>query len=224
MNDGAAARTIVWALEQTGGRGRDGRSWSSPLGNLHASIILRPLGSPGVVAQLGFVAAVAVGAAIAGFVPAAVPVTLKWPNDVLLGGRKAAGILLESEGARADAVDGIVMGIGVNVAAFPAESRIPATSLVASGAAGVTPALVLEALVEQLDARLRLWEREGFGPIRTQWLARAHALGGPITVRLPRETVEGIFADIDAGGLLMLDTALGRRAISVGDVFFAGSV
>ncbi len=224
LNDGAAAGTIVWALEQTGGRGRDGRSWSSPRGNLYASIILRPVGAPAVVAQLGFVAALAVGAAVERLVPAPGVVTFKWPNDVLLDGRKIAGILLESEGARAEGVDGIVMGIGINVAVFPDDARIPATSLIAAGADVVTPALVLEALTRELDARLQLWVREGFAPIRRQWIARAHALGAAIVVRLPRETLEGIFCDIDAAGLLMLETTTGRRSISVGDVFFAGSV
>lgn len=224
LNDGAAAGTIVWALEQTGGRGRDGRIWSSPRGNLYASIILRPVGTPAVVAQLGFVAALAVGATVRRFVPDPGGVAFKWPNDVLLDGRKVAGILLESEGARAEGVDGIVMGIGINVAFFPADARIPATSLVAAGADGATPALALAVLAQELDVQLQLWGREGFAPIRRQWLSRAHALGAEIVVRLPRETLEGIFSDVDAAGLLMLETATGRRSISVGDVFFAGGV
>jgi len=224
LNDGAATGTIVWALEQTGGRGRDGRRWSSPRGNLYASIILRPVGTPAVVAQLGFVAAVAVGAVVQRLVPAARVVAFKWPNDVLLDGRKIAGILLESEGARADGVDGIVMGIGINVAFFPDDARIPATSLVSAGAGDATPALALEVLVQELDALLQLWGRGGFAPIRRQWLARAHALGAAIVVRLPRETLAGIFSDIDAAGHLVLETATGRRSISVGDVFFAGGV
>ncbi len=222
--DGAADGTIVWALEQTAGRGRDGRSWSSPRGNLHVSIILRPAGSPSVVAQLGFVAAMSVGTAIERLVPASMRVTLKWPNDVLLDGRKVAGILLESEGARAEGVAGIVIGIGVNVASSPDDARIPATSLVAAGVVGIEMERLLETLVAEFDAWSRLWLSDGFAPIRRHFLARAHALGAPIVVRLPRETLEGTFADIDAGGLLLLDTAAGRRMISVGDVFFAGSV
>ncbi len=222
--DGAAAGTIIWALEQSGGRGRDGRSWSSPRGNLYASFILRPRGSPTVVAQLGFVAALAVGAAVRDFAPERVPVTFKWPNDVLLGGRKVAGILLESEGARAEGVDGIILGIGINVGTFPPDSRIPATSLIEAGVAGATLGRVLEALSRHLDSWLQLWTSDGFAPIRAAWRTHAHALGESVTVRLPRETIAGIFSDIDAGGLLLLDTAQGRRAISAGDVFFAGSV
>lgn len=222
---GAEEGTLVWARAQRGGRGRDGRRWDSPAGNLYASLLLRPDGPPGEVAQLGFVAALAVGTGIGAFVPPLVALTLKWPNDILLDGRKVAGILLETEGVGAEGVDGLVVGFGVNVRIFPAEARVPATSIAAvGGESDVEPARVLEAIARQFLAWTHRWRTEGFAPIRQAWLARAHGLGGPITVRLPRETIEGRFKGIDAHGLLELETGQGPRLISAGDVFFPGGV
>ncbi|MBM3524880.1 MAG: biotin--[acetyl-CoA-carboxylase] ligase [Alphaproteobacteria bacterium] len=220
LRAGAAEGTLVWAQAQRGGRGRDGRNWASPRGNLYASLILRPEGPPGDVAQLGFVAALAIGSALGAFVPPLVALTLKWPNDVLLDARKIAGILLESEGARADGVDGVIIGFGINIASHPGETRIPATSIAALEGEDVEPARVLEAIARQLQSWTRRWTEEGFSPIRGAWLAFAHGLGRPIGVRLARETVEGVFAGIDERGMLELDTATGRRLVSAGDVFF----
>lgn len=220
LRDGAEEGTLVWAQAQRGGRGRDGRIWASPRGNLYASLILRPKGTPGEVALLGFVAALAIGSALGAFVPPAVALTLKWPNDVLLDARKVAGILLESEGARADSVDGVIIGFGVNIASHPVETRIPATSIAELGGAGVEPARVLEAIVRQMQSWTRCWTVEGFAPIRGAWLAVAHGLGRPIGVRLARETIDGVFAGIDERGMLELDTASGRRLVAAGDVFF----
>ncbi|MBL8700476.1 MAG: biotin--[acetyl-CoA-carboxylase] ligase [Alphaproteobacteria bacterium] len=220
LRDGAEEGTLVWAQAQSGGRGRDGRSWSSPAGNLYASLILRPEGPPGDVAQLGFVTALAIGSGIGGFLPPLVALTNKWPNDVLLDGRKVSGILLESEGVRSDGVDGVVLGFGVNVAACPAETRVPATSLAALAGEAIAPARVLEAIARHLQSWIRRWVEDGFEPVRQAWMSRAHALGQPISVRLPRETLEGVFAGIDARGMLQLDMPMGRRLVSAGDVFF----
>lgn len=224
LRDGAEEGTLVWAREQTGGRGRDGRQWSSPPGNLCASLILRPEGPPGDVAQLGFVAALAIGNGVAPFLPPLVALTNKWPNDVLLDGRKVAGILLESEGARSDGVDALIIGFGVNIRAFPAEARVPATSIMAVAGEEAPVERVLESIARQLQSWTRRWVDDGFEPIRRAWLSRAHALGQAITVRLPRETIEGVFAGIDERGLLQLDTPTGQRLISAGDVFFAEGV
>jgi BirA family transcriptional regulator, biotin operon repressor / biotin---[acetyl-CoA-carboxylase] ligase len=217
LREGAPAPVVAWARAQAGGRGRDGRSWSSPAGNVYATLMLRPPGAPLVVAQLGFVAALAIAEALDGVVAA---VSIKWPNDVLVAGRKIAGILMETEGVAAEGVDGLVIGCGINVAHHPDDTRLPATSLHAAGAPGATVAATLEAMLDRFERWHAVWRDRGFAPVRDAWLARAHGIGAPIQVRLPRETLEGVFRDIDARGALMLETATGLRAITAGDVFF----
>jgi BirA family biotin operon repressor/biotin-[acetyl-CoA-carboxylase] ligase len=218
---GAPAWTLFWAGSQSGGRGRDGRAWSSPPGNLYASLVLRPPGAPARVAQLAFVAAVAIGEALQGILPAGRRVSLKWPNDVLADGRKVAGILLESEGARADGVDGLVVGFGVNVASFPGEARLPATSLRAEGAGDIQPREVLAACLRALRHRYDAWATQGFAPVRAAWLEAAHGLGAPAIARLPDREIRGTFAGLAEGGEMLLETPDGPRRVSAGDVFFA---
>lgn len=217
---GAPAWTVCWARSQSGGRGRDGRIWSSPPGNLYASLLLRPPGPPATVARFAFVAAVAIGAALGELLPAARRVSLKWPNDVLVDGRKAAGILLESEGVRADGVDGLVVGFGVNVASFPADARLPATSLRHEGAGDLAPGDVLAACLRRLLIWHATWERAGFAPVREAWMAAAHGLGGPAIARLPGREVAGIFAGLAESGEMILEAPDGPRRVSAGDVFF----
>jgi len=222
---GAAAGTIVWALQQTAGRGRRGRPWVSPRGNFYASLAMRPACSPEGAARLGFAAALAVSDALTSLVPQITGLALKWPNDVLLGGRKIAGILLESEFAANVTLGSngklsfLVIGTGVNLAAAPADAEFPATSLIAEGYAPPAPAAMLEAYAGCFASWERRWREEGFAPLRAAWLSRAAGVGQPIRVRLENRTLHGRFADLDHSGTLVLDTADGRTLISAGDVF-----
>jgi len=212
---GAPEFTLVLAREQSAGRGRRGNSWVSPAGNLHCSLLLRPKGSAAAAAQLGFAAALAAAETVERLVSAAA-VAVKWPNDVLLGGGKVAGILLESRSA-GDGIDFLVIGIGVNLAAHPADTPYPATSLAAWGAE-VTPDRALPILGARLLAWYEAWGR-GFAALRAAWLARAAGVGGPIRVRLQEGEVAGRFDGLDETGRLLLGTAEGRRAIAAGEVF-----
>ncbi len=225
--EGAEDGTLVWAREQGAGRGRSGRIWSSPRGNLYLSLVLRPECPASRAAELGFVAAVALGAGLASLVPPLCPINYKWPNDVLLGERKAAGILIETESStqpQAGApLEWMVLGLGVNVQHHPEDTEFPATSLRFEGAPDVT----VEALLERfglyfLDWANR-WMEDGFAPVRAEWKERALGIGRKIRVRLPRETLRGKFIDLDADGALLLDPEKGGgvRRITAGDVFFA---
>ncbi len=207
---GAPEGTVVWARQQEGGRGRRGRSWASPPGNLYSSTILRPDCPAARAAELGFVAALAVG----DLVPTARSTRLKWPNDVLVDGGKIAGILLESAIAQDGRVEHVVAGIGVNVAFAPqlAEMRYPGASL------GGTVEAALEGLTRALAARLVQWRRDGFGVVREAWLAQAGPLGAEVDVRLGEGLVRGRFAGLDHEGALLLDTADGRRKIVSGEL------
>jgi BirA family biotin operon repressor/biotin-[acetyl-CoA-carboxylase] ligase len=216
---GAAEGTLLWALEQTAGRGRRGRLWSSPRGNLYLSLILRPACLPDRAAQLGFVAALAVMDALRELVPGLDDVACKWPNDVLAGARKIAGILLESEMGEGENLAFLVVGVGVNLVSAPAAAEFPATSVAGEGHPPPLPAAALEAFARHFDAWSRRWWARGFGPVREAWLARAVALGREIRVRLETATLQGRFVDIDQLGTLLLDTGGELRRISAGDVF-----
>ncbi len=216
---GAPEGTLVWAGEQTAGRGRRGRTWLSPRGNLYLSLVLRPAGAPAGAAQLGFVAALGLGDALALLTGPAMELRYKWPNDLLVNGRKLAGILLESENAASDRVDFVVAGIGVNIIAAPEDVEFPATSLAAEGVIGITPAVLLGGFVRHFDIWARRWREAGFAPVRAAWLARASGLGERVRVRLERSTLFGRFLDLDADGALVLEGEEGRRRIAAGEVF-----
>jgi len=217
--EGAPEGTWVWGLEQTAGRGRRGRFWASPPGNLYVSLVLRPACSAAQAAQLGFVAALALGEALARMLPAGAELRYKWPNDVLIGGRKIAGILLESEMGPGERLSFVVLGAGVNLASSPPEAEFPATSLAEEGVSGVAPGRLLGAFATAFVGWAQRWRNEGFAPLRGAWLARAVAVGAAVRVRLDHAAFEGRFLDLDEDGALMLDTPQGRRRITAGDVF-----
>jgi BirA family biotin operon repressor/biotin-[acetyl-CoA-carboxylase] ligase len=214
---GAPHGTIVSARRQDAARGRRGRAWSAPEGNLYCSAILRPDIPFARAGELTFVVGVAVADAVAGF---GLEPKLKWPNDVQIAGDKMCGILLEAAVALDKTVDWIVAGIGVNVAHHPQLADYNATSLHAAGARDATVEAVLERLAAALDRRLAEWRAGGFDATRAAWLEHAVGLGARIKVRLETETLEGVFEQIDPSGALILRTDTGRHSITAGDVFF----
>lgn len=209
----------VMAVEQTAGRGRRGRTWVSPPGNLYLSVRLDQGPTLAETAQLSFVAAVALGDALAESAPH-VPVRFKWPNDLLVNGAKVSGILLETDGPA------VIVGIGVNVAWAPPAGEVvyPATSLKAEGAMLAAPDLG-RVLLRHLHSCVDQWRGRGFPVFRQAWLDKAQGLGGEVVARLQTgEEVQGRFVDLDADGALVVDVAQsGRRRILAGDVFFAAS-
>jgi BirA family biotin operon repressor/biotin-[acetyl-CoA-carboxylase] ligase len=216
---GAPEGTLVWADEQTAGRGRRGRVWLSPPSNLHLSVVMRPEGAAPRAAQLSFVAALGLGDALAALGGPALQLRYKWPNDVLANDRKLAGILLKSENASSDRVDFVIVGIGVNIVFAPDNVEYPATSLTAEGIAEVGAPAVLGAFARHFDTWARRWRAEGFAPVREAWLARASGLGERVRVRLERMTLCGRFLDLDEDGALVLEGSEGRRRIAAGVVF-----
>lgn len=214
----AGARQPVWvtALRQTAGRGRRGREWDSPPGNLYATLLTIEPCAPEAAPQLSFVAGLALHDAIVeAALTLALRLTLKWPNDLLLDRRKLAGILVEGERV-ADGTFVAAIGIGVNCASHPAAPAYPATDL-ASAAITLTPLELLEGLARAMNGRIDQWRRDGFAAVRTDWLARSFGIGEAMHVRTPEE-IEGRFAGIDAQGRLLLETALGVCTIAAGDL------
>ena len=217
--NGAAAGTVVWALQQTEGRGRRGRIWSSPPGNLYASFLLQPACTPQQAAQLGFVASLAIGDALAELTPDIGAPACKWPNDVLVGGRKIAGILVESEFGQDGRVAFVIVGLGVNLASAPSDTEFPATSIAGECLPPPAPEAALEAVAKHFEIWLRRWREKGFGPARDVWRSRAVALGQQIRVRLETAILHGRFIDIDQHGALLLETGGELRRIPAGDMF-----
>ena len=217
---GAPDGTVVWARVQRAGRGRRGRSWVSPPGNLYFSVILRPACEARNVAQLSFVAALAVLDLVDESLPGRA--RCKWPNDVLVDGSKVAGILLESALGPGGRVDWVVLGIGVNLASHPGiEGSIPSTSLSAAGGPTLVPEEALRSVLAALARRRREWETQDFAAVRSAWLARAYGLGGPVRVANGERRLAGIFEGLDEGGALVLAQPGGERlSIAAGDVRF----
>ncbi|WP_420141782.1 biotin--[acetyl-CoA-carboxylase] ligase [Sphingomonas sp.] len=208
---GQGASEGVWlrAERQTGGRGRAGRAWTSPPGNLYASTIvrLRPGDPPApTLALVAAVAAEGVASAYAG--PG--HLTIKWPNDIVAGPAKLAGILLE----RAD--DAVVIGIGVNLAHHPSDLDRPAISIAALSGAAPDPHPFLVELADAFAHWLGRWRGEGLGPVRARWLARAHPIGSALRTG----GREGLFEGLTDEGALLIRYADGTNSIiRAGDVF-----
>jgi len=220
---GQAGPVWITATRQTAGRGRRGRSWETGSGNL-AATLLSVTHKPAVeAAQVSFVAALAVADLAATYVPKSL-VSLKWPNDPMIAGRKTSGILVESGAHRGGGL-WLAVGIGVNLATPPEQAERPATAFALHMAAPPPkPLEALTVLAEAFDRWRTLWEGAGFAPIADAWTDRAMGLGESCTARLASETLEGIAEGLDADGALRLRLPGGEvRRITAGDVFFGRS-
>jgi BirA family biotin operon repressor/biotin-[acetyl-CoA-carboxylase] ligase len=197
----------VLALRQSAGRGRAGRGWASPVGNLYLSVLLRPATPAREAAQWSLLAGVALHEAASGLIPG---LTLKWPNDLLLGGAKCAGILAETALAPDGAMDWLGLGFGVNLAAAPALAERATAHLGAAEAP--------EAFARRLLARLAYWrgvqQVQGFAPVRAAWQARGPALGSALRQR----GLAGRYLGLAEDGALLLDEDGTTRRVTTGEI------
>ena len=220
---GEAGPVWLMARRQSAGHGRRGRAWATGEDNLAATLLFTLDMPPLQAAQLGFVTALAVADLIDTYVPTAL-VRLKWPNDVLIDGRKTAGILIESGPAAAGGL-WVSVGVGVNLVSFPKDVEQPATALAEALREDVARAPNQDEAMERLAAafqqRFGQWIDQGFEVIRQAWLKRALGLGLPCSARLPGQSIEGVAESLDADGALLIrlpDHSLAR--VAAGDVFF----
>lgn len=229
------APTWIVARSQTAGRGRRGRVWTSPPGNLYASLLLRSGVGIGIAPQLSLVAALATRDMLLSFFKDRHDdITVKWPNDVLAGGSKLAGILLEThlavdKGAankllRKRDAGWTAIGIGVNLRHFPADATYPATSIEHWIGLRVEPRDALNALARSMDSRLALWNRgEGFGRLRGEWMECAYGVGAEVCAGLgiANGEVRGVFLGLDENGALRLRLNEGGECVlNAADVRF----
>lgn len=208
---------VIQCLIQTKGRGRHGNEWVSPMGNLYMSVLLRPECSADKAGQLSFVAAVALSAAIGEYLDETHTKSLKWPNDILIDGKKVAGILLESE-LKDGKVDSLALGMGVNIMVAP-EGSVALNDITGDTQVAIHP--FRDKVLGHLAACYKQWQEEGFTPIREKWLEEGHGIGQEISARLADKTVTGIFEDVDQNGALKLKTPDNDLIdISAGEVYF----
>ena len=220
--DGERGPLWIRSDAQETGRGRSGRPWSSPPGNLSATYLFTPTSPRAVYHQLSFVTGVAAFDAITPNVPETAGLQLKWPNDVLIADAKIGGILIESSVYERDAV--VMIGIGINIRTTPAIEDRAITRLTDHGNPPGPSELLLQ-LNACLTRWLEVWNNgAGFTAIREAWLARAHPIGHPLTVNTTKQHLEGTFAGLAENGALLLATPSGEtRCIEHGDVSLASA-
>ncbi|GAM11600.1 bifunctional ligase/repressor BirA [Geobacter sp. OR-1] len=219
--EGAAEGTVIIADSQSKGKGRLGRSWLSPAGvNLYCSLILRPPILPVDAFKFTFLSAVAVARAIESSV--SIPPLIKWPNDILLNGKKVAGLLNEMS-AETERVNFVILGIGVNLnmrpEQFPGDLRYPATSLAIESGLEISRLSFVRNLLESLDSLYTDYLCNGYGPVRDEWVARCGMIGSRVSVSVASEQIEGVATGIDDSGALLVKTATGVISrVLAGDV------
>jgi BirA family biotin operon repressor/biotin-[acetyl-CoA-carboxylase] ligase len=217
---GDKGRLWVVAGMQSGGRGRNGRIWSSPPGNLYASLLLIDPAPARQAAELGFVVSIALARALRELLGGDPRLAIKWPNDVLFDGAKLAGILLESA-SLPDGRFACVAGIGVNCNSHPKDTLYKTTDLGVILGKTSGPETLFEPLSAQMVYWLDVWEQgKNFSAIRENWLSLAAGIGGPVKVTRPSGPLDGVFRTIDKTGRLIVDCGAGEAvAVDAGDVF-----
>lgn len=219
---GGSHGAVIWAKRQVAGRGRMGREWVSPEGNLYVSVLLQPAMPLEQCSQLSFVAALSVAETLEAIVPNAKDIACKWPNDILLKGKKLAGILLESFANPAEPQKRwICVGVGINIDSSPEHVMYPATCLRNAGVELVSAKIVLSRFIHHFVHHYDTWCETGFKPIQKAWLKRAYNIGEPIEVMMGDDLITGVFETVDAEGKLIVKQGNGKlKAVHAGDVFF----
>jgi BirA family biotin operon repressor/biotin-[acetyl-CoA-carboxylase] ligase len=207
----------VLARRQSHGRATRGRAWESPPGNLSLSVLLRPRERVRHAGQWALLAGLALAETLAPYLPAPGEMTLKWPNDVLLGGRKLAGILVDSATDAEGALRYIVIGIGANLAVAP-DLPDRATSCLAEVAEPPAAEAFAAALLDRIGHWRRVRLREGFAPMRAAWQAHAQMIGSQVAIKHGTDIFGGTYAGLGEDGSLLLQSGGRVRAFSTGEV------
>ncbi|TAE83389.1 MAG: biotin--[acetyl-CoA-carboxylase] ligase [Alphaproteobacteria bacterium] len=210
---------VLWAKTQTHGKGRDGRQWVSEEGNLFFSLLLQPCASVERLPQLSFVASLALYQALAYVLNDPTAVTLKWPNDVLVHGKKVAGILLETVLSRHQDASWVIIGVGVNIMHHPEDASYPATNIHAHGVEIISAKIVLSRFLDAFDALYDEWLDKGFAYIRDQWCSVAAHIGKEIVLEEAGNNVtQATMCAIGDDGALIVETEHGTRSVYAADV------
>jgi len=213
-----AKPTWIMARHQSAARGRQGKPWVNPPGNFSATLVFKPNCTAQEAAKRSFLAANALYEALSLYVEPT-KLGLKWPNDVLLDGKKIAGILLES--VSIDNKDWLIVGVGLNVDSFPKKVRYPATCLTQSGVQIISAKIALSRFIHHFVGRYDMWIKEGFAPVRLAWCDSGYRFGKQVAMESGDEHIEGIFADINDDGAMVVKTQSGElREIVAGEMSY----
>ena len=207
-------REVILADCQSAGRGRMDRIWSSPKGNLYFSLVLQPKVPVAEIAQISFVAIVALRQAVEEL--AQVNIQNKWPNDLLIEEKKVAGLLLESK-INQQNCEFVILGIGVNIASSPSSAIFPASNL-QEFKIETTPEILLQKFLDKFEIIYQNWQNFGFANVRNAWLSRDYKLKEKISVKEGEGKMEGIFEDMDKDGSLILLVEGVKKKITAADV------
>lgn len=208
---------VILAHSQDAGKGRQGRSWSSPKGNLYFSLVLRPKISPAKISQISLLAIVALRNAIANLFTRHDPLRLKWPNDLLIEQKKCAGLLLESK-LNGNEIEFLVIGIGLNIDSNPENTIFPSTNLKNFGIT-ISPEETLKKILDEFQKSYQNYLDFGFAGVRKSWLNHAYGYLEKITVSFGKERISGIFINLDEDGNLLLQLDEGKVIkVSAADV------
>lgn len=218
---GGVEGRVVIAEHQTRGRGRHGREWVSHPGNLYFSFLLKPQMNSQNIGQLGLVIAVALGRAVKSFLRAPEILKLKWPNDILLDGKKCAGILIETELGEGGQIDWVAFGIGLNTKDAPEEGACLGTHISAQTGNLPDNEEVLHVFLQSMNEYYRLWQSGDFQAILSSWLAMAHEKGAEVTVKLGEKILHGTFEGVDESGALLLLNSEDKvvQTITAGEIY-----
>ncbi len=220
LAEGLPPDFVIVAERQTAGRGRNGKHWQSPVGNLYLSAALAPWTAAARAGELAFVAANSAADVIAELTGSP-DVTVKWPNDILIADRKVAGILIENS-IEHDKVRHSIIGIGVNVRHAPSIAAYPA-DCIANHDAGIGVDAVLDGILAALKNDFQQWNAQGFGPIRDRWIARAWRMGQPIVIESAQGLVTGVMNGIDDHGALLIQHEQRITKITSGSLAYGRS-
>jgi BirA family biotin operon repressor/biotin-[acetyl-CoA-carboxylase] ligase len=202
--------TVVIAESQTGGRGRMGRKWISPEGGIWLSIIIKPKIQPLYASRITLLAGVSVAKTIRSY---GLPAKIKWPNDVLMNGKKVCGILTEIE-AEIDLIDFCVVGIGidanVDTESFPEEFRETSTSLKKELGSEINRVEFVQRLLEEFESLYLKFQKDGFSPILEEWRNMSATIGEWVKITTQARTIYGEAIGVDSEGALVLETGDGK--------------
>jgi len=207
---------IILADSQSAGKGRESRVWTSPVGNLYFSLILQPKISAQKISQISFVAITALRLMVEGLL-ANQKVQNKWPNDLLIDGKKVAGLLLESK-ISGQNCEFVILGIGLNIASNPDSTIFPANNLKEFGIELIAQD-ALKKFLNEFEKIYENWLNYGFAGVRKLWLQKSYRLGEEISVKNNGEEISGVFADLDEEGNLILQMKEGKKTILAADIF-----
>lgn len=208
---------VVQAAQQTAGRGRHGRQWVSEKGNLYMSLLLKPASDARHIGQLGLLTGLVLAETIIKYIDDPQQMSLKWPNDVMLNGLKCAGILIETQLTPKNSLSWVAIGVGVNMVSAP---RGIGDSLEAYAAKPFSLVAFRTTFLKNMDKYYLLWSKEGFDPIKENWLKYAHRKGTKVKVRIGPQMEEGTFYGIDdEGNLMITDHDLRMKKVTAGEVY-----